>query len=112
MDIFTELPIELQQNIFKMYIKNKKKEKINKNIIELLQDRSPFNLNSLEQLRDSGGTKKMCICGEILQVDTTNSMDTPCYSSPICMYTYKTNGNIYYKSNHNIDLYKKIISEN
>ena len=109
MDIFKELPIELQQNIFKMYIKNKKKEKINKIILKLLKDRSPFNLNSLEQLRDRGGTKKMCICGDILYVDTTNSKDTPCYNSNICMITYNTNGNIYYKSRHNKKLYKKLI---
>lgn len=106
MDIFTELPIELQQKIFKMYIKNNKKEKINIDIVKLLKDRSPFNLNSLEQLKDSGGTKKMCICGEILYVDTTNSKDSPCYTSPICMITYNKNGNIYYKSRHN----KKLIS--
>ena len=49
MDIFKELPFELQSNIFMIYLK-KKKEKINKNIIELLKDRSPFYLNSLFQL--------------------------------------------------------------
>ena len=109
MNIFTELPFELQQNIFRMYINNKK-YKINKDIIKLLKDRSPFNLNSLKQLTNSGGTKKMCICGEILQVDTTNSMDKTCYSSPICMITYNTNDNIFYKSRHNKKLYKKLIN--
>ena len=51
----------------------------------------------------------MCICGEILQVDTTNSKDIPCYTSPICMITYNTNGNIYYKKRHNKQLHKKLI---
>ena len=98
MDIFKELPFELQSNIFMIYLK-KKKEKINKNIIELLKDRSPFYLNSLFQLKDNGGTKKMCICGELLTVDTTNSKDSPCYSSPICMIV--NNSNINYKYSHN-----------
>ena len=64
MDIFKELPYELQNNIFNIYIK-KNKKKINNEIIKLLKNRSPFNLNSLDQLIDCGGTKKMCICGEL-----------------------------------------------
>tara|TARA_B100001094_G_C17718933_1_gene570983 strand:- start:180 stop:518 length:339 start_codon:yes stop_codon:yes gene_type:complete len=108
MDIFSELPIEIQKNIFEMYIKKKKKEKINNDIIKLLKDRSPFNLNSIYQLKDSGGTKKMCLCGEQLQVDTTNSIDSPCYTSPICILSYNSNGNIYYNKRHNKKLHKKL----
>lgn len=109
MEIFNQLPLELQQDIFKIYLKNKK-EKINKDILKLLKNRNPFNLNSLEQLRDNGGTKKMCFCGEILSVDTTNSKDTPCYSSTICMIS-KSKYDISYKYLHNFRLNKKIENE-
>ena len=108
METFSKLPFELQSNIYNMYLQNNKKL-INNDIIKLLKHRSPFNLNSLYQLKDSGGTKKMCFCGEILSVDTTNSKDTPCYSSPICMIN--KNNNISYKYLHNFRLNKKLENE-
>ena len=86
------------------------KENVNDEILFLLKNRNPFFLNSLEQLRDKGGTRKQCICGNILYVDTTNSKDSPCYTSPICMVTHNSNGNIYYNKRHNKNLHKILIS--